>query len=75
MVLMNGLNVTGTVEAGSPAEAAGLRSNDLIIEVNGINVTRENHKQVVERIRASGDSTTFLVADQQCKVGQDIELL
>jgi len=56
------------VEAGSPAEAAGLRPRDLIIEVNGINVTRENHKQVVERIRASGDSTTFLVADQQCKV-------
>lgn len=56
------------MEAGSPAEAAGLRPKDLIIEVNGINVTRENHKQVVERIKASGDSTTFLVADQQCKV-------
>ena len=63
------------MEDGSPAEAAGLRPKDLIIEVNGINVTRENHKQVVERIRASGDSTTFLVADQQCKVTTEIEML
>ena len=60
--------LSGIVEVGSPAEAAGLRPKDLIFEVNGVNVVRENHKSIVERIKASGDSTTFLVADPQCKV-------
>ena len=31
-------------------------------------MTRENHKQIVERIKSSGESTRFLVVDEQCKV-------
>lgn len=34
------------VEAGSPAEAAGLRAGDRLVAVNGVNVERETHHQV-----------------------------
>ena len=37
----------GKVDAGSPAEAAQLRLGDRIIEVNGVNIANENHKQVI----------------------------
>ena len=36
----------GKVDPGSPAEAAGMREGDRIIEVNGVNISHENHKQV-----------------------------
>ena len=36
----------GKVDSGSPAEAAGLREGDRIVEVNGVNISHENHKQV-----------------------------
>ena len=37
----------GKVDAGSPAEAAGLKEGDRIVEVNGANISLENHKQVI----------------------------
>ena len=58
----------GKVDEGSPAAAAGLRAHDIIVEINGTNVSRENHKQIVDRIKSSGDSVTILVVDEQCKV-------
>ena len=36
----------GKVDADSPAQAAGLQSGDRIVEVNGVNIGIENHKQV-----------------------------
>ena len=36
----------GKVDPGSPAEAAGMREGDRIVEVNGVNISHENHKQV-----------------------------
>lgn len=66
-----GLQEIGKVDENSPAAAAGLKAQDIIIEINGINVTRENHKQIVERIKSSGDSTTFLVVDEGCKEYHD----
>ena len=55
----------GTVEEGSPAKYAGLRDGDRIVEVNGTNIANENHKQVVQRIKAVQDETCFLVVDQE----------
>ena len=33
------------VEAGSPAEATGLRAGDRVVSVNGVNVEKETHHQ------------------------------
>jgi Na(+)/H(+) exchange regulatory cofactor NHE-RF1 len=41
----------GKVDANSPAESAGLKEKDRIIEVNFVNISNENHQQVVKRIR------------------------
>ncbi|NWY69790.1 NHRF1 protein, partial [Erithacus rubecula] len=51
------------VEAGSPAERSGLRAGDRLVEVNGENVERESHQQVVERIRAAAGTVSLLVVD------------
>ena len=42
----------GKVDPNSPAEAAGLKEKDRIIEVNYVNISNENHQQVVKRIRS-----------------------
>ena len=57
----------GKVEPGSPAAVAGLKEDDKIVEVNGVNIARENHKQVVGRIKAIGSETTLLVVDKECE--------
>lgn len=36
----------GNVDENSPAQSAGLREGDRIIEVNGVNIANENHRQV-----------------------------
>lgn len=41
----------GKVDPNSPAESAGLKENDRIIEVNHVPIGNENHKQVVLRIK------------------------
>jgi len=55
----------GEIDSDSPAEAAGLREGDRIIEVNGVNVNLENHRQVVQRIKAVEGETRLLVVDQK----------
>ena len=41
----------GKVDANSPADAAGLREHDRIVEVNFVCVEDEGHKEVVARIK------------------------
>ena len=53
----------GKVDADSPAEAAGMKEGDRIVEVEGVNIGNENHSQVVERIKKAGDSVTMLLVD------------
>ncbi|KAL1772008.1 Na(+)/H(+) exchange regulatory cofactor NHE-RF3 [Sigmodon hispidus] len=53
------------VEPGSPAEAAGLKNNDLVVAVNGKSVEALDHDSVVEMIRQGGDHTTLLVVDKE----------
>ncbi|KAG0442880.1 hypothetical protein HPB47_015524 [Ixodes persulcatus] len=53
----------GKVDPHSPAELAGMLEGDRIVEVNGVNIANENHKQVVERIKSVPDETKLLVVD------------
>lgn len=53
----------GKVDEGSPAEAAGLRQGDRILEVNGESIANKTHKQVVELIKAQNGETKLLVVD------------
>nr|CAD7263782.1 unnamed protein product [Timema shepardi] len=55
----------GKVDEGSPAEAAGLKLGDRIIEVNGVNIANDNHKQVVQRIKSKQNETELLVVDSE----------
>ncbi|XP_013775488.1 Na(+)/H(+) exchange regulatory cofactor NHE-RF1-like [Limulus polyphemus] len=57
----------GKIDEASPAEFGGLREGDRIIEVNGVNVANENHKQVVERIKCIPNETNLLVVDPEAE--------
>ena len=57
----------GNIDSGSPAEKGGLKEGDRIVEVNGVNVNQENHKQVVQRIKAVPHETKLLVIDKKCE--------
>merc|ERR1712210_128999 len=58
--------LVGNVDPESPADAAGVKKGDKIIEVSGTNISNENHTQVVARIKAGGEETRILVADKDC---------
>lgn len=53
------------IDPGSPAEAAGLKTNDLLVAVNGVCVGSLGHDDVVEMIRKGGDRTSLLVVDKE----------
>ncbi|WAR03142.1 NHRF1-like protein [Mya arenaria] len=55
----------GKVDDDSPAQAAGMKEGDRIVEVNGTNIGNENHSQVVTRIKAAGDVVTMLLMDSE----------
>uniref|UniRef100_UPI00358FF7CB Na(+)/H(+) exchange regulatory cofactor NHE-RF2-like n=1 Tax=Myxine glutinosa TaxID=7769 RepID=UPI00358FF7CB len=51
------------VDEGLPAEQAGLRPGDRIVEVNGVNIEEKKHGEVVQMIKTGGNETTLLVVD------------
>lgn len=55
----------GKVDPGSPAEAAGLKDGDRIIEVNGINIDGETHDEVVGLIKSMTGRVSLLVVDTE----------
>lgn len=55
----------GKIDDESPAQMAGLREGDRIIEVNGVNIADENHRQVVDRIKSIASETKLLVLDPE----------
>lgn len=55
----------GKVDPDSPAEAAGLRRNDRIIEVNGANVESDTQNELVEKVVAVPQETRMLVVDRE----------
>lgn len=65
----------GKVDEGSPAESAGLRQGDRIIDVNAINIGSETHKQVVERIKSVQNQTRLLVIDPRADIHDHQQLI
>lgn len=65
----------GKVDDGSPAERSGLRQGDRIIEVNGVNIGNETHKQVVQRIKAIASEVQLLVVDPSVPVNKDNRII
>ncbi|XP_039255581.1 Na(+)/H(+) exchange regulatory cofactor NHE-RF1-like [Styela clava] len=55
------------VEEGSAAEIAGLNVGDKIVCVNGHNVEKESHQEVVKRIRERDNETEMLVVDEEAE--------
>ena len=65
----------GKVDESSPAESAGLRQGDRIIDVNGTNIGSETHKQVVERIKSVQNQTRLLVIDPRADIHDHQQLI
>ncbi|XP_044221868.1 Na(+)/H(+) exchange regulatory cofactor NHE-RF3 [Thunnus albacares] len=53
------------VLSGNVADRAGVKENDRLVEVNGVNVEYYTHEQVVDRIRLAGSSIMFLLVDKE----------
>ncbi|XP_057901139.1 Na(+)/H(+) exchange regulatory cofactor NHE-RF3 [Melospiza georgiana] len=56
-------HIIRNVERGSPADSAGLQDGDRVLRVNGAFVDKQEHAQVVEMVRNSGNSVVLLVLD------------
>ncbi|XP_008399592.1 Na(+)/H(+) exchange regulatory cofactor NHE-RF3 [Poecilia reticulata] len=52
------------VDKGSPAEKAGMREMDRVVAVNGKDVDKCSHKQVVDWIRLCDNTCSFFVVDK-----------
>lgn len=68
----SGGQFVGKVDRGSPAESAGLREGDRIVQVDGVDIDGETHSKVVARIKkgsaADDDSVSrcsLLVVDRR----------
>ncbi|XP_058050827.1 Na(+)/H(+) exchange regulatory cofactor NHE-RF4 isoform X2 [Ahaetulla prasina] len=53
------------VDAGLPAEKAGMREGDCLLAVNGEIVEELDHQEVVSRIRSNNQRVTLLVIDSE----------
>jgi len=59
------LHIIGSLEPGSPGLDGGLRQDDVLIEVNGVNVEKIKHQDVVEKIRELPTQVSLLVIDKK----------
>nr|XP_020451695.1 Na(+)/H(+) exchange regulatory cofactor NHE-RF2-like [Monopterus albus] len=51
------------VVLGSSADLGGIRPGDRVVEVNGVNVEKDRHHEVVKRVRAIPNRVRLLVVD------------
>ncbi|KAG9471435.1 hypothetical protein GDO78_014734, partial [Eleutherodactylus coqui] len=49
---------------GGPADVGGIKDDDFLVEVNGVNVEKETYEDVVMMIKAAGENVTLLVVSQ-----------
>ena len=54
----------GIISRGSPAAATGFQRDDYIIEVNGDNVEKKRHPEVVKKIKKNPTDVRMLLVDQ-----------
>ncbi|XP_041657972.1 PDZ domain containing 3b, partial [Cheilinus undulatus] len=52
-------HVLREMEEGSPAQRAGMKDGDILLEVNGESVTSLNHQEIVHKVKASGEQVSF----------------
>lgn len=52
------------IDRGSAAQRAGLKEMDRIVAVDGADVDNYTHEQVVDAIKRSGNTCSFLVVDK-----------
>uniref|UniRef100_A0A8C8HX13 Na(+)/H(+) exchange regulatory cofactor NHE-RF n=1 Tax=Oncorhynchus tshawytscha TaxID=74940 RepID=A0A8C8HX13_ONCTS len=55
------------VDEDSPADKAGLKPQDKILQVNSMSVVGMQHSEVVAAIKAGGDETSLLVVDREAE--------
>ncbi|TSL16103.1 Na(+)/H(+) exchange regulatory cofactor NHE-RF3 [Bagarius yarrelli] len=52
------------VVKGGAADRAGLKDDDIVVEVNGVNIEQSTHEEAVNLIRSSGHTLELLVAEK-----------
>lgn len=67
-ILLLSVHVLRDVDAGSPAEAAGMEDGDLLLAVNREPVESLEHDDIVKRIRRSGAKVSMIAIS---KAGRD----
>ncbi|CAF1244048.1 unnamed protein product [Rotaria sp. Silwood1] len=55
------LQFLDSIERGSNADKAGLKKNDYVLEINGINVTSMPHEECVNLIKRAGDTLALKI--------------
>ncbi|CAF4457701.1 unnamed protein product, partial [Rotaria sp. Silwood2] len=55
------LQFLDSIEKGSNADKAGLKQNDYVLEINGINVTSMPHEECVNLIKRAGDTIALKI--------------
>lgn len=53
------VHVLREMERGSPAERAGIKDGELLLEVNGESVEMLKHEEIVDRVRLSGQQVSL----------------
>lgn len=58
-------HVLRDIDSGSPAERAGLKDGELLLEVNGESVESLAHEEIVDRVRLSGKHVSLTAITPQ----------
>lgn len=53
------------MDRGSPAERAGIKDGELLLEVNGESVEMLKHEEIVDRVRLSGQQVSLTTITPQ----------